>query len=445
MKILLIAPSNERATLITRFHIPPLSLGIIAGLTPPDWEVKIVQEPIDTVDLEEEVDLVGITAATHNARRAYALAEEFRKRGRAVILGGIHPTVLPHEALRHCDSVCRGEAEPVWADVLDDFRRRRLRAVYQHPSSFDLSRYVSPDRERMPNRRTLFFDAGTVETSRGCPQNCDFCSVSSAFGRKLRFRSLENLLPEIERVENRLLFFVDDNIVSRHARARKLFTEMAPLGKRWIGQATISIAGDPKLVESAAASGCVGLLIGLESVTADGMARYGKNLKTIRELREALRTIKDSGIGVLATLIFGADSDTRETMRESLATLAALDLTAASLGILVPYPGTLVAQRLELEGRIMTRNWDCYDINTLVFRPRHFSCEDFIEQMHDLRREYFSLRSVASRVLRYAGVSIPLALGFNLAMRAHNRRCKATFSTGGEDDDHAQAGPHQSR
>ena len=328
MKLLLIEPANRLAIKINKIHIlenlahksylgvPPLALGVLAGLTPPDWEIKIIREPTDKVDFDEDADLIGITAATHTVNRGYEIADNYRARGKKVIMGGIHPTVMPEEALQHCDSVCIGEAENVWKKVLEDLKRGKLKKMYKQQGFADLTAYIPPRRDLFPRRKSIFFNAGTVETARGCPYNCEFCSVSFVYGKKMRYRPIDKLVLEIESIENNTLFFVDDNIVSNFQRAKRLFREMAPLRKRWAGQSTISIAKDRELLKLASASGCFGLLIGIESVVKEGFEKYTKSVKDFAELKEALKILKDHGIGVLAHMVFGNDFDTKETMKE---------------------------------------------------------------------------------------------------------------------------------
>jgi radical SAM superfamily enzyme YgiQ (UPF0313 family) len=439
MKLLLIEPANRFTGLKNKFHVPPLALGVLAGLTPPDWEVEILLEPKDRIHFDREVDLVGITAATNNVKRGYEIADQFRARGKKVLMGGIHPTVMPEEALGHCDAVCIGEAESVFGTMLKDFERGTLQRIYRQSEYFDLSLYTPPRRDLMALHRSFFFDVGTVETSRGCPYDCDFCTVSSIHGRKLRHRPLDNLMPEIESINNRLIFFIDDNIVSNTQRAKDFCRELTPLRKRWAGQASISIARDRELMKLVSDSGCFGLIIGLESVIQEGFDSYSKSVKSLDELKESLAILKDNGIGVLATMVFGQDFDTRSTMKESLENLLELDITTASLGILVPYPGTRIAASMEQEGRILTRDWDYYDINNLVFKPRNFGCEEFLEDMYTLRDNFFSFGSICSRTLKYRGVSLWIALGVNMAMRKHNRKYSLMNPIFDEDETSAQA------
>lgn len=439
MKLLLIEPASQLVTQKKKFQIleniarkeyfdvPPLALGVLAGLTPPDWEIKIIQEPRDMVNFDEKADLVGITAVTHTAKRGYEIADEFRKREINVIMGGIHPTVMFKEALEHCDSVCVGEAETIWKDVLEDFKHRKLKKIYKPLELFDLRFYTSLRRDLMSKHKSLFFNIGdTIEASRGCPYNCDFCSVSLIHGRKIRYRPVNNLIPEIESIENDKLFFVDNNIIANFHRAKELFHAMIPLKKRWTGQATISIVKDRELLKLASDSGCYGLLIGIESVIDEGFNKYNKNPNSYFELKRALKILKDHGIGVLAHMVFGNDFDSKQTILGSLERLFELDIASATLGIIVPYPGTKLAMDLEKKNRILTKDWNYYDIHHLVFQPINFICEDFLKDMENLRKRFFSIKAIVSRTLNYRSLTV---LGFNISSRFHN---KVNYALGSE-------------
>ena len=229
MNLHLIEPTNNHAGLRTEFRVPSLVLELLASQTPPDWDVRIIQEPFDGIDFDEEVNLVGITVVTNTANRAYQIADEYRKRDKKVIMGGIHPTILHQEALNHCDAVCLGEGETIWGDILQDFKKGKLRPLYRQDRMTDLDNYPVLNREAVRKRRSLFFDIGTIETSRGCPHICDFCSVHIMHSRKMRHRPLESVLKEMESIDNRSLFFVDNNIISNIPYAKKLFREMIPL------------------------------------------------------------------------------------------------------------------------------------------------------------------------------------------------------------------------
>lgn len=428
-KLLLIEPVNRLALKKKSFHIfdniarasyfrvPPLALGILAGLTPPEWEIKIIQEPLDTPDYDEDADLVGITVATHTAKRGYEIADEFKKRGKLVIMGGIHPSVMVDEALAHCDSVCIGEVENIWKDILNDAKRGALKKIYRQKQPSDLRFYTPPRRDLMPERTSIFYNVGTIEASRGCPYNCDFCSVSITHGKRIRYRPLDNILPEIESIKHNRLFFVDNNIIASFRHAKELFREMIPLKKSWTAQATISIVKDEELLKLASDSGCYGLLIGIENLTEEGFKKYNKSVRNFNELKVALRILKDHKIGVLAHMVFGNDFDTKGTIRETGEKLLELDVVSATLGILVPYPGTQLANNLEKQGRILTKDWDYYDIHHLVFQPKNFSRKEFLDEIQSIRKNFFATKAILSRAFRYRSLT---ALGFNISSRAHN-------------------------
>jgi radical SAM superfamily enzyme YgiQ (UPF0313 family) len=244
--------------------IPQLALHLIAGLTPPQHEVRILEEELETVDLEEECDLVGISCMTANATRAYDLAREYRKRGRAVVLGGVHPTLLPEEALQYCDAVVVGEAEGVWEQVVSDAQQRQLQKVYHQPYP-SLQRYVSM-RDRRNTKKRLF-DVVPVMTTRGCPYNCDFCCVHDIFGRRIRHLPVENVVRDIEESNGKIFIFLDDNIIGDPVYAKRLFQAIKPLKIKWVGQASLSFVKDKEMMQLASQCGCKGLFFGLESVS----------------------------------------------------------------------------------------------------------------------------------------------------------------------------------
>lgn len=430
-KLLLIEPGSRLKYKIRKFQyfenianrhyfkIPSLALGVLAGLTPPDWEIEVIREPGDEIIYHNDIDLVGITAVTHTVNRGYEIADEFRKLGVKVIMGGIHPTVMFKEALQHCDSVCIGEAEPIWEEVLMDITMRKLKKIYTSKEPFNLNGYTSPRRDLISGFKSFIYNPGvSVEVSRGCPYSCDFCSVGLIHGKKIRYRPTDNLTEEIESIDSNKLFFVDNNIVANFQKSKELFKALIPLNKKWIGQASINIVKDPELLSLAVDSGCKGLLIGIESVVDKGLRKYTKNPMNYDELKRSLKTLKDHGISVLAHMIFGNDFETMNTFSESLERISELDVVSASLGIMIPYPGTKIAQELENQGRIITKNWDYYDIHHLVFQPFNLTHKCFLKEIEELRKDYFSIKSIMSRTMKYRNLEV---FGYNIFQRSHNK------------------------
>ncbi len=415
-RLLLIAPSQRTGS---RALFPPLSLGVVAGLTPEDWEVRIVDEAVEPVDLNEEATLVGMTVMTPLAPRAYELAAAFRRRGTQVVLGGIHPTVLPREAARHADAVVIGEAEGVWRQVLADAARRRLRRFYQAPARPDLAGLPAPRRDLY--RRGAYLTTATVQTSRGCPFGCDFCSVTRFFGRTYRYRPAADVISELSALGQRIVFFVDDNIFGAPARAKSFFQRLASLGLSWVGQSSINIAQNAELLRLAARSGCRGLFIGLESLVPDNLRRAGKDLlNRVADYREAIARIQGHGIGVEGAFIFGFDDDDPGVFARTVEFARRVRLAAAQFGILTPFPGTPLRERLERERRIVDRDWSRYTISNVVYRPVRMSAEALQSGFEWAYRSFYSYTSILGRLLPQAH-RFRLALPFFLKLNQHFR------------------------
>ena len=419
MKILLITPSKNPAIKKPRFlMIPQLALHLIAGLTPPQHQVRILEEELEEVNLEEPCDLVGISCMTSNSARAYYLAREFRKRGAKVVLGGVHPTILPEEAGQFADSVVVGEAEGVWERLLGDAERGCLERRYHEPQP-SLERYV-PIGSRKGARRTIF-DVVPIMTTRGCPYNCEFCCVHDIFGRRVRHVPVPNVVRDIRESGGRTFIFLDDNIVGDAGYARELFQAVRPLGIRWVGQATLAFARDEELLRLARDSGCVALFFGLESVSESKLKGLRKSIKDLAGIREALDTVKAHGIYLHASVIFGFDEDTLDTFPDTLGFLEANRISSASINILTPYPGTEVFRRFQSEGRLLTEDWTHYDHSTAVFRPRNMSALELQAGRLWASREYTKTSSVMRRLPEHLDHPL-IHLFLNLGMQAGCRK-----------------------
>jgi radical SAM superfamily enzyme YgiQ (UPF0313 family) len=418
MNILLVSPSiSPDAKTPGGLMIPQLSLHILEGLTPSNHKVKIVEEENERLDLDEACDLVGISCMTSNAPRAYSLASEFRKRGRKVVLGGVHPTILPDEALLHADAVVIGEAEGVWERVVADCAIGELRAKYQAPPS-SLDRYI-PLHFRKDSKRRLF-NVVPVMTTRGCPYSCDFCCVSDLYGKKIRHAPVANVVRDIEESENKIYIFLDDNIIGEPGYAKELFRAITPLRIKWVGQASISFVHDAELMELAAKSGCAALFVGIESVSEAQVKKMRKSIKKAEALTEAIRRIKGLGIHLHASFVFGFDDDKPSVFPKTLEFLQKNRISSASFNILTPYPGTAVYRQFKDEGRLLTTDWRYYDHSTVVFRPRHMTPYDLQAGEIGVKREF----SKISSIVKYLpwNLSHPLLyLAVNLGTR-HNAK-----------------------
>jgi radical SAM superfamily enzyme YgiQ (UPF0313 family) len=397
MDIVLISPArNPYVKKPKGIMMPQLALNLLEGLTPPEHRVTLIEEEIDSVDLEAQCDLVGISCMTSNAPRAYHLADEFRRRGRTVVLGGVHPTILPDEALGHADSVVVGEAEGVWQQLLQDVQAGRLQERYHRPFP-SLEQYVHI-RHRKGTKKRLF-GAVPVMTTRGCPYNCEFCCVHDLFGRKIRHVPVENVVRDIVDSGGKTFLFLDDNIIGDPKYAKELFRAIKPLNIRWGGQASISFVRETEMMRLAAESGCIGLFFGLESVSKSQLIAMRKSLKDIEQVEEAIGRVQDMGIHFHASMIFGFDDDTIDVFPETLDFLARNRVSSASLNVLTPYPGTKTYEKFRNAGRLLTDDWRHYNHNTVVFRPSRMSALELQIGRLWAVQEYTKLPSTIARVL----------------------------------------------
>ncbi len=395
MKINLIAPVHRKQNFKRYFQIAPLNLMMITSITPRDINVEILDENIDTIDYNSPVDLVGIGANTSEINRAYEICDEFRKRGIAVVIGGIHASALPDEAGEHADSVVIGEAEGLWEKVIDDFRKGTLAKFYKHETFPDISRLPLPDRTVLKNKRYL--TRNVFQLSRGCPFRCVFCSVTEFFGNTFRVRNEDQVIEEIERMDGKFLIFVDDNIFGDPGYAARLLEKMIPLKKKWVSQCTLHLADNSRLLNLATKSGCMGMLIGLESISRDSLRASGKPIN-FNKYKEMIQRIMDSGIGIDGSFIFGFDNEDTSIFERTLEFIVKIKLPAATFSILTPYPGTKLKEKLEAEERIMDRNWEHYNGTHSVFKPAKMTPDQLEEGRTWIKQEFYSYMNIFKRV-----------------------------------------------
>lgn len=417
LRILLIAPKSEYPDVTPGWlRIPQLSLPLLAALTPTEHEVVQVEEEYEPLPLDDSWDVVGITAMTPTARRAYELASFFGQNGTKVVLGGIHPSVLPDEAARFADAVVIGEAEGVWGRVLDDARRNRLKRFYHEPRP-DISDLPLPVRRR---RRTLFGlppYVMPVMASRGCPNDCEFCCVHTVYGRGQRHIPVERIAEDIERDGAKLLMFLDDNIGGRRSYAMRLFAAIEPLKVRWYAQASARFILDNELFKAAVRAGLRGLFIGVESVEPEARRKIRKSLPSTRLYEGAIARCRSAGVSFTASLIFGLDEQTPHVFDRTLEFLLSNSVPSISANVLTPYPGTRLFDRMKREGRILHTNWSYYNHSCVNYRPMNMVPEELSEKYLDFRKKFYSYSSIAKRAWSQLRVSPLMYLGMNIAMR----------------------------
>jgi len=387
------------------FRVPSLTLLRVAALTPADWDVVLVNEKIEPLDLNQSTDLVGITAMTTSANRAYQIADHFRARQIKVVMGGMHSSKLPDEALQHCDSVVIGEAEGLWPRVLKDFERGQLQPRYDHNG--DLPSLVGLP---LPNwelyRAKNYLPVHLVETTRGCPHDCEFCAVTHAFGGKYRSRPVEDVDRELRSLKlferplsiQRAVFFVDDNIIGNHAHARELLSRITDLKLNWLGQASVNLAHDDELLKLFQQSGCLGIFIGFETLSPDCLKGAGKTWNMPQKYLSVIQKIHDYGIGIVGSFVFGFDEDDEGVFDRTLEFVQKAKIEVGYFSILTPYPGTRFYQRMVAENRLLTTNWDLFDASRAVFRPKKMTPERLQEGFNFVLRESYSVNGLFRRL-----------------------------------------------
>ncbi|EDY20944.1 Radical SAM domain protein [Chthoniobacter flavus Ellin428] len=394
----------------------PLTLTTLAALVPPDVpaELELIDEGIANVPLDLEADLIGLTVITGTARRAYELADHFRARGITVVLGGPHVTLIPEDADPHADAVVVGYAEDTWPELLRDFMRGCLKKLYRQAPGLDLAGRPFARRELLPSRRYLTSDV--FEATRGCVHSCDFCVVPTAWGRKPWQKPVVEVVADIRQQGARKLIFVDLNLIAHRGYALELFTALIPLRLQWYGLATVLLADDPELLELAARSGCKGLLMGLESISTTNLRQNHKGFNTPEDYGRVVERLHAQGIALQGCFVFGLDDDRPDVFLKTARFAVEAGIDLPRFAVVTPFPNTPLYKRLEAEGRILTKDWELYDGQHVVFQPRHMSVEELQSGIEVAWKHAYSLPSIIRRITR-SPAPWPVRLGTNLGYR----------------------------
>ncbi len=393
----------------------PLTLTTLAALIPEELgaAVQVFDEGIRDIDLDVKADLIGISAITGSSTRAYELADHFRSRGIPVVLGGVHPTLLPDEAQQHADSVVVGYAEQTWPELLRDFKLGKLRQRYTQGPNLSLSGLPFPKRELLP--RWQYTTTATFEATRGCVHQCEFCVVPNAWGRPIQ-KPVADVIGDIRQMGGKKVIFVDLNMIADLDYARELFAELTKLRIRWFGLVTTLIARDAELLSLAAKSGCRGLLIGFESLSKDSLAETKKRFNDSVDYRYVIRSLHREGIAIMGCFVFGFDNDTRETFKETVDFVNSTGIDLPRYAILTPFPNTGLFRRLRAEQRILTEDWRWYDGQHVVYKPAQMTPDELLRLTEWAWKETYRYRSIFRR-LAASRIQIPLTVSCNLGYR----------------------------
>ena len=420
MKLLLILPKNNRSywggvSKSGKAGFVRLNLPTIAALTPKDWDVEILDARVKPVDYDTRVDLVGITGFTAEMPSAYSIADNFRKKSVKVVMGGVHVSAVPDEALKHADAVVIGEAELVWEKLLADFQRGELKQKYKADHLCDMKNMAIPRRELLD--RSMYSGFYTLQATRGCPFNCDYCAVTAFFGHEFRVRPVDEVIEEIKGFEKKEFFFMDDNIVGRPKYAKELFRKLIPLKVTWGSQASITMAKDPELLELYAKSGGKYAFIGFESLSQKNLEKMHKGWNSAKDYKEAIRKIHGAGINIVGSFVFGLDEDDTSVFKTTFDFLMETNMAAAQFHILTPLPGTVTYGILEKEGRIIDRDWAKYHTGEVVFQPKGMTAEQLQNGYYWIFRNTYSIKNILKRNFRRNLKGLTYRVAANLSYR----------------------------
>ena len=407
---------------------PKLSLPVIAAYTPPDWEVILVDEAVQDIDFDQACDLVGLSIMTCYAPRAYEISTEFRKRGKPVVLGGVHPTYCPDEALRYCDAIVCGEAEDLWPQLVADFEAGAMKRMYKMGAFPSLEHYRSPRVELLSP--DAYMTRQCSFTTRGCHFDCEFCSVSPFNGKTTRRRPVPEVVQElarvkqwirselVERIRNDTLWkafvtacririgiedgtifaFVDDLHNSNRAYCRELWAALKPLNIKWGCQSTLFLGDDEEMVKLAAESGCVSVFVGMESLDENALEETNKAFNRVQKFSDEIKMFHDHGIMVNPGIVFGFDNDDESVFERAVEFLVKNRVELAYFNVLTPLPGTALFERYNSTGRIFDRDWAKYDGKHVVFYPSRMTPEQLQEGFFWANHQFYSWPSIWRRL-----------------------------------------------
>ena len=428
MKVLLVFPKIEHGASTFRdkgswmsflFGYPIITLPHLAGITPSKYDVKIVNENLDTLNFDEDADVIGITCYTMTAPRVYKIADEFRRRGKKVVLGGYHPTAMPEEAGKHADSIVLGMAEATWPRLLNDAEKGKIKPIYERDTDFDMAN-VPPIRRDLIKHNPL---QGAVQTTRGCTNRCEFCAISSFCQHGVKQRPIKNVVEEIKQIPNRLYVIHDPHLTQNRKYALELFKELIKqkIRKSWVANGTTNVLAqvDDEWLTLARKSGCVEWFVGFESVSQAALDGIKKTHNKVEDFKKMIKRLHDYGMTVQGGIIFGFDEDTPDIFDITIEKLHELEIDVLEVNVLTPYPGTPLFDNMEREGRLTTRDWSRYNQIDVVFKPKQMTEKELFDGARKVAKEFYSWPNIIRRNVKILvtnkriGAMIPAGTNIN--------------------------------
>ena len=385
-------------TLLTMFSIlPTLYARHIAAITPKKHSVDVINERYKKINFEKSYDLVNINFTTSTAQRAYYIADKFKEKGMPVILSGLHPSLMPKEAKQHADSVLLGWGELNWLKLLDDFEKNILKPFY-YPLKYDKNIRLPQTKIDLPG----FVLTGAVEATRGCPYKCEFCRETNIpGGSQFYARPVDEVIEEIKSLPQKAFTFYDTSLTIDPTYTKSLFLKMKNINKKFSCNGNVDVlAHDKELIKISKEAGCVSWLIGFESISQDALEEIGKKTNRVKDYKKAVENIHNNGMIVIGCFIFGFDNDNKNVFNDTLKIIKKFNIDVADFLILTPFPGTPLYNKLEKEGRILTKDWSKYNMKNVVFTPKNMSSDELINGVKDLYKDFYSFNYTIKRVIR---------------------------------------------
>lgn len=423
-KLLLIQPTFHRKGIkrVQPFWMPPLGLATLAGSVDESWDIQLVDENVEDIDFTIGADLVGISCLTANAYRGYEIASEFRKRGCTVFLGGAHVSICSEEALQYADTVVVGDAEGCIKELLKDFKNNSLQSVYHSEVNEHNMKLFAPPRRDLYNE-SKYLSINTIQTTRGCPHDCTFCSIASRYHRKYETKSINCVIDEIKELKNKKnpIFFVDDNILVDKIRANQFLDKLQDLEITWWSQTDINTVQDEEFLKKAKASGCINLVIGFESLSQDSVTSMSKFQNRVDNYAQTIEKLHRKGIFVNPSFAFGVDGDYEDVFEKTFDFLTKQGVAFATFNILTPLPGTKLYKQFLETGRIIDEDWSHYDMGHPVFIPKNMSPQVLKDGHEWICKKFYSMDEIYKRIKLLRTKSdlfdLNLVLGWNLGYK----------------------------